>query len=177
MIDGLKLTFSGETLRTMLEQRTRRHEEDAGHWTRETLRAADDGTEDAPLLPHHMCENEAERHSWRARVLALIRDHIDAGETYRLDAADLEYGELLPQKPRWMVQDEYEEQTRIGFNLERLVKSLDGSGVNALSRTHRESTRHEFGDVAEAVIDETDEFRTTRIDVEDGPEIIKIERK
>jgi hypothetical protein len=73
MIDGRKLTFSGETLRTMLGQRIRRHEEKAGHWTRETLRAEDDETEDAPLLPQHMCENEAERHTWRAQVRFAIQ--------------------------------------------------------------------------------------------------------
>ena len=30
-------------------------------------------TEDEPLLPEHICENEAERHEWRAAVLEFIR--------------------------------------------------------------------------------------------------------
>jgi hypothetical protein len=102
MIHGLKLTLSGEELRMRLEQGVQRHEREASRWTRETLRGEEDATEDAPLLPEEMCEHEAERHTWRAAVLGFIRDHIDAGETYRLGAADLEYAELLPEKPgRW----------------------------------------------------------------------------
>jgi hypothetical protein len=126
MIEGLKLTISGKELRTLLGDSVRRHEERASHWADESLRSKDDETEDAPLRPQHICENEAERHTWRAAVLAFIRDHIDGGETYRLCAGDLEYGELLPEKPAWLEQDEYEERTRIGFNLERLAKSMPG---------------------------------------------------
>jgi len=178
MIDGLKLTMSGEELRTLIDQGVRRHERQAGRWTRETLRTTDDETEDAPLLPHHMCENEAERHSWRASVLTFIRDHIDAAETYCLCLADLEAGELLPEKPGWLEQDEYEERTRIGFNLERLVKSMNGiGGLAHAMRCGAESDRHEFGTMPETVIEETDELRTSRINIESGPEIIKIERK
>ena len=130
MIDGLKLTLSGEELRTLLEKGIRRHEENASRWAREKLRTTDDETEDAPLLPQHICDNEAERHTWRANVLAFIRDHVDPGETYRLGAADLEYGELLPDEPNGLDQD----------------------------------------------VDATVGFRTTRLDVEGGPEIIKVER-
>ena len=178
MIDGLKLTMSGEELRTLIDEGVRRHERRASRWTRETLRTKDDETEDAPLLPQHMCENEAERHTWRASVLTFIRDHIDAAETYRLCVADLDAGDLLPEKPGWLEQDEYEERTRIGFNLERLVKSMSGfSGLAYALRCHAESDRNETSAMPEAVIEETDEFRTSRIDVENGPEIIKIERK
>lgn len=126
MIDGLRLTFSGEELRTLLDQRVRSHEDRADRWTAETSRTAEDETDEAPLLPERMCEHEAERHSWRAALLAFIRDHIDAGETYRLAAADLEYAELLPEKPGWVEQGENEQRTRIGFNLERLVKAVNG---------------------------------------------------
>jgi hypothetical protein len=131
MIDGLKLTFSGDELRTLLEKGIRRHEEEASRWTGEKLRTTEDETEDTPLLPQHICDNEAERHTWRANVLAFVRDHVDAGETYRLSAADLEYGELLP-----------DEATGVGPD-----------------------------------VDATDGFRTTRLDVEGGPEIVKVERK
>jgi hypothetical protein len=177
MIDGLKLTFSGRELRTILDQRVRSHEERADRWTAETLRTADDQTEDEPLLPTHMCGNEAERHAWRAEVLAFIRDHIDAGETYRLGAVDLEFGELLPEKPGWVEQDEYEQRTRIGFNLERLVKAVNGLiGFGSPLLTRAESNC-ESATMQETVIDETDEFRTTWVDMVDGPEIVKIERK
>jgi hypothetical protein len=66
-------------------------------------------------------------------VLAFIRDHIDGSKTYRLRDADLAFGELLPQMPGWMEQDEYERETRVGFNLERLTKEI-GRAVPALIR-------------------------------------------
>ena len=53
-----------------------------------------------------MCENEAERHEWRASVLSFIGDHVDIKETYRLGADDLAFGELLPDKPGWLDQEE-----------------------------------------------------------------------
>jgi hypothetical protein len=177
MIDGLTLTFSGEEIRTLLEQQMARHQERADWWTSETGRTPEDQTEDAPLLPEHMCEHEAERHAWRARVLAFIRDHLEPSETYRLGAADLAYGELLPEKPGSVEQDEYEERSRVGFSLERLVKSVDGLGGLAYALHRRsESDPSDVPTMNEVVVDETNEFRTTRIDVEGGPEIIKIER-
>src|SRR5262245_41049718 len=154
MIDGLKLTFSGEELRTLLEEGVRRHEEEASRWTRETLRTTEDETEDTPLLPQHICENEAERYTWRANVLRFIRDHVDAGETYRLNAADLEYGDLLPDKPRWVEQDEYEDRTRIGFNLERLVKAADRvADLTAAVQNRAELARQESGAKGVATVD------------------------
>jgi hypothetical protein len=65
-------------------------------------------------------------------VLAFIHDHIDASETYQLRHADLEFGELLPQMPSWMEQDEYEKEERVGFSLERLTKEI-GRVVPALA--------------------------------------------
>ena len=124
MIDGLKLTFSGEELRTLLEEGIAAHNASADHWRGQLARTPESEAEDEPLLPEHMCENEAERHVWRADVLEFIRDHIDEQETYRLSAADLEFGELLPSKPGWMEQDEYEERTAVGFHLGRLTKEL-----------------------------------------------------
>jgi hypothetical protein len=69
MIDGLKLTFSGEELRTLLEVRIGHHRVCAHRWAHERTRTAEDETEDAPLLPEHICANEAERHDWRAARL------------------------------------------------------------------------------------------------------------
>ena len=74
-----------------------------------------------------MCEHEEERHSWRAEVLAYIREHIEGGEVYRLSAGDLEFGEILPQPSRLVAQVEYEEQHRIGFSLERIAKEIGRS--------------------------------------------------
>jgi hypothetical protein len=89
-----------------------------------------------------MCANEEERHEWRRDVLAFIRDHIDASQTYQLQAADLAFGELLPQKPGWMEQDEYEKEISIGFNLEQLTKEI-GRVVPALTHVAYRRDREE----------------------------------
>jgi hypothetical protein len=68
----------------------------------------DDETEDSPIMPEHICENEAEREEWRAAVLGFIRDRIDPLTTYRLAESDFELIELLPEKPGWLEQEEYE---------------------------------------------------------------------
>src|SRR5688572_32008270 len=101
MIDGLKLTVTGEELRTLLEQRMDDHLRRADPWKREQARAPEEQTEDEPLLPDHICANEAERHGWRVQVLGFIRDHIDLAEAYRLGEADLAFSELLAEKPAW----------------------------------------------------------------------------
>lgn len=98
MIEGLKLTVSGEELRKLLAARIDRHGLCADRRAREKTRTSEDETEDAPLLPERMCANEAERHGWRADVLRFIREHLDAAETSRLCAADLEFGDLLPSR-------------------------------------------------------------------------------
>jgi hypothetical protein len=124
MIDGLKLTISGEELRRLLERRMNDHRRSAERWKREQTRTPEQQTEDEPLLPDDMCANEAERHDWRAEVLGFIRDHLESAEVYRLSEADLAFGDLLPDKPGWMEQQEYEERTSIGFHLGRLTKRL-----------------------------------------------------
>lgn len=141
-IDGLKLKCTGNELRELLEQRIQYHKRCAERWKHEQERTPEDETEDAPLLPDHMCANEEERHEWRCEVLAFIRDHIDASRTYRLRDADLAFGELLPQKPGWMEQDEYEKEISIGFNLERLTKEI-GRVVPALTRAAYREDRDE----------------------------------
>jgi hypothetical protein len=124
MIDGLKLTVTGEKLRTLLEQRIEDHQQRAERWKREQARTPEEETEDEPLLPDHICANSAERHRWRAYVLGFIREHIDSSEVYRLGEADLTFGELLPEKPGWLEQEEYEERTGVAFHLERLTKRI-----------------------------------------------------
>ena len=124
MIDGLRLTITGEELRRLLDERIEDHERCVARWKREQARAPGEQTEDVPLLPEHMCEHEAERHEWRADVLAFMRDHIEAAELYRLSEADLLFGELLPAKPWSIEQEEFEDRTRVGFQLERLTRKV-----------------------------------------------------
>jgi len=114
----LKLTTPGEEVRRPLEQRLDDHQRRAQRWEREQVRMPEQQTADEPLLPDEMCANEAERHTWRADVLGFIHDHIDSTEVYRLGEADLAFPELLPEKPWWIEQEEYEERTSIEFHLE-----------------------------------------------------------
>lgn len=124
-IDGLKLSVSGLQLREMLEERIRIHQARGDRWRHELERTPADQTEDEPLLPDHMCANEAERHDWRIKVLEFIRDHVDGTAIYRLGESDLAFGELLPEKPEWMEQQEFEERTSIGFHLGRIAKNVE----------------------------------------------------
>jgi hypothetical protein len=41
-----------------------------------------------------------------------------------LGDADLAFTELLPEKPGWLEQQEYEERTSVGFHLGRLTKHM-----------------------------------------------------
>ena len=58
----------------------------AAHWTEEAARTTQDETKDRPLLPEHICENEAASHEWHAERLNFLRDHLDPSEVYRLAA-------------------------------------------------------------------------------------------
>ena len=99
MFDGLKVTVTGEDLRTLIEQRVAEHQRQAARWTDEAGRTQADDTEEASLLPTHICENEAARSEWRAARLNFLLDHLDPSETYLLGEPDLEFGELLPEEP------------------------------------------------------------------------------
>ena len=127
MIDGLKVTLTGEELRKLLEARVAERRAAAAHWQSERKRKDETATEDAPVLAGHMCENEAERQEWHARVLTFLCDYLDPSEIYRLDVADLEYAQLLPRKPEWLEQCEFEESTRAGFSLERIARRVCNS--------------------------------------------------
>ena len=106
-IDGLKLTIDGEELHRLLDERIRGHERRAEWWKRGQARTPERQSEDGPLLPGAMCACEAQRHEWRAEVLAFIRDHTDSTQCYLLDEADLSFGELLPEKPGCVERAEY----------------------------------------------------------------------
>ena len=106
MIDGLKVTLTGEELRAVLEERAAEHRSSAAHWDHEAKRTSEDETEDAPLWPEHMCKNEAAQQEWRASVLTFLRERVDASEVYCLGLADLKYIELLPAEPEMFGAEE-----------------------------------------------------------------------
>jgi hypothetical protein len=106
MIEGLRLTLTGEELYQLLRERASAHRRHAERWQREAARTADEQTEEAPLLPTHMCENEADRLERRARVCEFFSEHVERSETYRLSESDLDLVELLPPAPSWP-EDEF----------------------------------------------------------------------
>jgi hypothetical protein len=128
MIDGLKVTLTGEELRARLDERVKDHEREAEWYKRRAKSQSpeddrDDDNDDV-VLPEHMCDFERELHEWRAEVLAYLRDHLDASEVYRLGEADLEFGELLPEKPGCVEQEEFERETGPQFAIERLAREV-----------------------------------------------------
>lgn len=124
MIDGLGLTMTGEELRRLLNDRVEEHRASAECWAaRRDESAVDENGEDVQV-PEHICANEVERHEWRAAVLEFIRDHVEALEVYRLRESDMTFAELLPAKPGWLEQSEYEERTAIGFGLEQISRRI-----------------------------------------------------
>jgi len=127
MIAGLKLTITGEEVRALLQHRAQQHLIRAECWRQERDKSSEHQSENAFFCSEEMCDNEAERHQWRADVLEFIRDHVDPREAYQLGEADLIFGELLPEKPAWLEQQEFEERTSVGFNVGQLTKRLGSS--------------------------------------------------
>ena len=82
------------------------HQLKAVQWIEEAARTPADETQEAPLLPEHICENEATNHEWRAERLTFLREHIDPTEVYRLGEMDLEFAELLQTEPEMLGPDE-----------------------------------------------------------------------
>ena len=134
MIEGLKLTMTGEELRKRLGERIDDHKRLVAHYKREAKREPDPKDDYDFVMPEHQCEYEQELHGWRAAALAYIREHIEGGEVYRLGAADLEFGELLPVKPGSVEQEEYEREERVGFSLERIAKEVGRSDFGGAAR-------------------------------------------
>lgn len=129
VVHGLRLTMTGEVVRKLLDDRIEGHRRREEHWRRELARTPEEQTEEHPLLPDHMCEHEAERHAWRVEVLQFLREYVDPAAVYLLGEDDLAFGELLPPKPGSVAQEEYEERTSIGFNLERLTKEVGRAAI------------------------------------------------
>jgi hypothetical protein len=140
MVDGLKLTMTGEELRERLEEGMKRHDRRA-QWYKKEAEKEGTGGEDGVILPEHICEYQQERHEWRASVLSYIRDHIEGGEVYRLGESDLAFGEILPEAPGVVQQQEYERETGVAFNLERLTKEIAGLTSMAYGLASRAEAR------------------------------------
>jgi hypothetical protein len=66
-----------------LEERIAYHDKRARRWRWEQSRTKESETDDAPLLPEHMCEHEEEKHTWLADVLGFVRDHIEPQASVR----------------------------------------------------------------------------------------------
>src|SRR3954452_4791129 len=99
MIEGLKLTITGEEIRKRLAERIKHHQHLVAHYKREATRELDPNDEYDFVMPEHMCEYEQELHVGHAGGLTYPRTHMEGAEIYRLVPADLAFGELLPQKP------------------------------------------------------------------------------
>jgi hypothetical protein len=137
MIEGLRLTMTGEEVRTLIEQRAAEHRAKAERWRGEAGRTPDDETTDAPLMPEHICENEASRCEWRAERLSFLRDHLDPSETYSLAEMDLEFAELLPEPPESFGPDDSEDlgpYARRVCNSPEIVEILNPDHVNNAER-------------------------------------------
>jgi len=78
------------------------------YYEREAKRQPDPNDECGSTLSEDMCEFEQVQHAGRATVLEYIRDHIEGGEVYRLGAADVAFGETLPETPAVVEEEEYE---------------------------------------------------------------------
>ena len=107
IVDGLKLTMTGVELRALLVDAVKARVRLADHWKKEAARAPEErkagGTS---RLPGRICEKEAERQEWRAEMLTFLKNHVDASATYWLGRDDLEFGDLLPEEPDWLEEDE-----------------------------------------------------------------------
>jgi hypothetical protein len=120
MINGLKLTMTGEQVRTLIERRAAEHQLKAARWIEGAARTPADETPEAPLLPEHICENEAAQSEWRAERLIFLRDHLDPSEVYLLGEMDLEFAELLREPPELHGPDESED---LGPHARRICNS------------------------------------------------------
>lgn len=128
MIDGLKLTFTGDELRRLLHERAETHRAAVARIKLEQCSEREPAI-DCPQLPDHIVEEMIDRHEWRSEVLDFIRAHVESAETYRLGSYDLEFAELLPEAPDEIEDDEegeYDPRSRLAFQVRRLATALTG---------------------------------------------------
>ena len=100
MIDGLKVTMSGEELKGKLDERIESHARQAAHWARQ-LKAP--GSDEGVPMPAHIVENEIERAHDQVETLTFIRDHIIGEETYRLGDTTCALRICCRTSIRWIV--------------------------------------------------------------------------
>lgn len=151
MIDGLKLTFTGDELRRLLHERAGTHRAAVARIKLEQC-SGREPTIDCPQLPEHIVEEMIDRHEWRSEVLDFIRAHVESAETYRLGSDDLQFAELLPEAPRWIDDDEYDSQSRLAFQVGRIATALTGlrCGVLRMSLVDAESSTADTPDTHDA---------------------------
>lgn len=101
VIDGLKLTMTGNELKVKLEERIQWHHRNA---TRNARLLNEPDPNDETPLPEGVLENEIDQSQDQIEVLTLIRDHILAEEVYRLGEHDLRFADLLPEE-NWFHYD------------------------------------------------------------------------
>jgi len=93
MIDGFKLTMTGQELRKHLGERVGAYQRKAER-LRKQLKEPDP---DCPL-PEEMLQNEIERAEDRAEGFEFLREHTVELEVYLLGKADLQFAEFLPEE-------------------------------------------------------------------------------
>ena len=140
MIDGLKLTFTGDELRRLLHERAETHRAAVARIKLEQ-HADHEPTIERTLFPEHIVEELVDRHEWRSEIIDFIRTHIDTAETYRLGSDDLEFADLLPETPDSFEEDEYDSQSRLAFQVGRIATALSDlrHGVFRMSLVDAES--------------------------------------
>jgi len=129
MIDGLKISFTGAELRELLDERAAEYRASAARWHREAKRTSEDQTEDAPLLPQHICKNQVAQDEWRAERLEFLSERVNVSEVYALSLGDLEYVELMPAEPEMLgpydFDDDIDDESDLGPYVKRIGMSAD----------------------------------------------------
>jgi hypothetical protein len=98
VIDGLKLTMTGQQLRGNLDQRICWHQTEMDRMSEQfaSHRALVEGPYADRLL-----EDDISRAQRRIAALTFIRDYIVADEVYQLGEFDLRFADLLPDDDVW----------------------------------------------------------------------------
>ena len=106
MIQGLKLDVPAEELIARLDERVAMHRTKVEAFDAQLRRLGEIGPDpdDDDVLaelrgrgsPRHGLEQKHQQHLERAELLTFLRNHLVAGEVYRLSEEDLRFAELLP---------------------------------------------------------------------------------
>ena len=101
MIDGLKLTMTGEQLRSNLEGRIRWHQAEIRRVTTQLKKAESLEAGSEVVYRTRLLEGEIGRAERQIEALSFIRDYVVADEVYRLGEYDLRFADLLPDEEPW----------------------------------------------------------------------------